>query len=132
MAKEVKNRDKIREKKLRNLKPFEKGESGNPNGRPLGQKNYATLYKEALIKLATLNGKEPEELELELISKGIMSARAGDYRFYKDVLDRLLGTAVTRTDLTTNGKDLMPDAETLAKANEAVKQFLNEKMEKSK
>jgi len=72
---------------------FKEGESGNPNGRPLGQKNYSTLYKEALIKLAKLNNKKPDELEIEMISKGILSARAGDYRFYKDVLDRLLGTA---------------------------------------
>lgn len=75
-------------------KPFKKGEpSPNPEGRPLGQKNYATLYREALIKLAKLNNKQPDELELELISKGIMSARGGDYRFYKDILDRLLGKA---------------------------------------
>lgn len=72
---------------------YKKGTSGNPNGRPLGQKNYATLYREALVKLAKLNNKKPDELELEMISKGILNARAGDYKFYKDVLDRLLGTA---------------------------------------
>lgn len=87
-------------------KPFEKGKSGNENGRPFGQKNYATLYKEALIKLAKLNDKEPAELELELISKGIMSARGGDYRFYKDVLDRLLGQATQHTDITSGGKTI--------------------------
>lgn len=106
----AKNREKIiesgKEKRKRNLIPFKGGESGNPNGRPLGQKNYATLYKEALIKLAKLNDKEPEELELELISKGIMSARGGDYRFYKDVLDRLHGTAVQKTDITSDNKPI--------------------------
>jgi hypothetical protein len=90
-------------------RPFEKGESGNPNGRPLGQKNYATLYREALIKLAELNGKTPEDLETEIISKGLMSARAGDYRFYKDVLDRLLGTAVQKIDHSTLGESLNPE-----------------------
>lgn len=104
----------------KHLIPFEKGESGNPNGRPLGQKNYATLYREALIKLAKLNDKEPEELELELISKGIMSARGGDYRFYKDVLDRLLGTAVQNV-----GIKLEPDELTRTKSKDLIKKYLD-------
>jgi len=79
---------------------FRKGQSGNPKGRPVGQKNYATLYRDALIKLAKLNNKKPDELELEMISKGILSARAGDYRFYKDVLDRLLGTAQNNVNIS--------------------------------
>lgn len=90
-------------KGIENLKPFSKGESGNPNGRPLGQKNYATLYREALIKLAKLNDKEPEELELEILSKGIMNARSGDYRFYKDVLDRIHGQATQNSEVNVTG-----------------------------
>lgn len=109
MAEESKNTEENRDKRLDNLIPFEPGKSGNPNGRPLGQKNYSTLYREALIKLAKLNDKEPEELELEMISKGILSARAGDYRFYKDVLDRLLGTAVQKIDHSTLGESLNPE-----------------------
>ena len=85
---------------------WKEGESGNPNGRPKGQKNYATLYREALIKLAKLNNKSPDELELDILSKGILNARAGDYRFYKDLLDRLHGTAISRAELT--GKDGNP------------------------
>ena len=50
--------------------PFQKGKSGNLNGRPKGQRNYATIYREALIKLATLNDKSPEELENEIITIG--------------------------------------------------------------
>lgn len=59
-------------------------------GRPTGQKNYATLYREALIKLAELNNKDPNELELEILATGIKKAST-DYRFYKDMLDRLHG-----------------------------------------
>jgi hypothetical protein len=109
MDNKSKNTEENRDKRLDNLIPFEPGQSGNPNGRPLGQKNYSTLYREALIKLAKLNDKEPEELELEMISKGILSARAGDYRFYKDVLDRLLGTAVQKIDHSTLGESLNPE-----------------------
>lgn len=90
-----------RDKRLDNLKPFKPGESGNPNGRPLGQKNYATLYREALVKIAKLNNKDPDELEMELISSGILNARKGDYRYYKDILDRLHGRPKETIDLNT-------------------------------
>lgn len=90
---EEKQVNKGKNKGHSNLIPIKKGERLNPNGRPNGQKNYATLYKEALIKLGQLNNKTPDELELELISSGFTNARKGDYRFYKDVLDRIHGQA---------------------------------------
>lgn len=86
--------------RVRGLKPFKKGESGNPNGRPKGQRDYATIYREALIKLATLNDKTEEEIENEILSNALLSARKGDYRFYKDILDRLYGTATNKTEMT--------------------------------
>lgn len=67
-------------------------------GRPLGQRDYATIYREALIKLAAKNNKSPDDLEEEILSKGIASARGGDYRFYKDLLDRSHGTATVKTE----------------------------------
>ena len=79
---------------------FKDGESGNPNGRPLGQRNYATIYKEALIKLAELNHKSPEELEEEIVSAGLLNARKGNYQFYKDVLDRIHGTAQNNVNVS--------------------------------
>lgn len=93
-------------KGIENLQPFKPGESGNPNGRPKGQRNYATIYREALIKLAKANNKTAEELEEEILSKAIVSARGGDYRFYKDILDRLHGTAIQKSDITSDGKQL--------------------------
>lgn len=80
------NRSKT-DKRLKNLKT-----DAGP-GRPPGQKNYATLYREALIKLAEVNNTTPDDLELSILRKGIMNARSGDYRFYKDLLDRLHGQA---------------------------------------
>lgn len=88
------------EKQLANLK-----RDAGP-GRPVGSKNFATLYRDALIKLASHNGKEPADLELEIFSKAISSARAGDYRFYKDLIDRLHGPAIQKVDVTTAGKEL--------------------------
>jgi hypothetical protein len=103
MAK-VKNKvdNKVERPQNKHLIPLKKGETANPNGRPVGQRNYKTIYNEALIKLATLNGKTKEEIEDEIISSGLMLARKGDYRYYKDTLDRLYGTAVQHTEIVTN------------------------------
>lgn len=97
-------------------KPFKKGKTGNENGRPLGQRNYATIYREALIKLGQQNNKKPEELELDLVQSGFVNARKGDYRFYKDVLDRVHGTAVQNTDIKSGGEKLETTTDQLAKA----------------
>ena len=96
------NKNKGINKGHSNLIPLKKGETANPNGRPLGQRNYATIYREALIKLAQLNGKTQEELEDEIISSGIALARKGDYRYYKDTLDRLHGTATNKNESVIN------------------------------
>lgn len=115
------NTDKKTDKRLKNLKPaWKKGEpSPNPAGRGLGQRNYATIYREALIKLAKLNDKTPEELENEILSTGLLNARKGNYAFYKDVLDRLHGTATNKTDITSGGEKVpFFIAESIAKKNE--------------
>lgn len=101
-----KRKSKLDNFKQRNPDWKKGGKSPNPNGRPNGQRNYATLYREALIKLGQLNGKEPDELEVEMLSNAIKKARAGDYKFYKDVLDRIHGTALNKTDITTGGKSI--------------------------
>lgn len=104
MEEELKNSDITANKRGR---PFKEGQSGNPNGRPKGQRDYATIYREALIKLASLNNKTEEEIENEILSNALLSARKGDFRFYKDILDRLYGTPVSRTELTgKNGETL--------------------------
>lgn len=88
-----------------NLKPCKKGETANPNGRPKGQRNYATIYKEALLMLGKLNGKTPEQLENELLATGFKHALK-DYRFYKDVMDRTHGQPKQDIDLTSAGEKL--------------------------
>lgn len=85
-----------------NLIPIKKGERLNPNGRPNGQRNYATIYKEAMIMLAKSNATTPEKLESQMVANGILSARKGDFRFYKDTLDRLHGTAVQKSENNLN------------------------------
>ena len=97
----AKNSGNIREK---NLKPFKKGQSGNPNGRPKGQRNYKTIYREALIKLAELNDIDPDSLETEMLMNAIKKARAGDIAFFRDTMDRLHGKAEQQINADIDGE----------------------------
>lgn len=61
-------------------KPFEKGQSGNPAGRPRGARGKAALLAEALV-----------EADCELIvSRLIEATKAGDVGAAKVLMDRLL------------------------------------------
>lgn len=100
----------------RNLKSWEKGNpSPNPSGRPKGQRNYKTIYEEALIKIGNTRNMSLEEVEDMLVKNGILKGITGDYRFYKDVLDRLYGTAVNKLDHTTDGQPLDTKIEVIYK-----------------
>jgi hypothetical protein len=99
-----KNTDQNTDKRLKNLKaPWKKGDpSPNPEGHPKGQRNYATIYKEAMEILAKKNATTVEKLEAEIVANGMIAARKGDFRFYKDNLDRLHGTAVQKSENNLN------------------------------
>lgn len=105
---------------------------GNPNGRPLGQRDYATIYREALLKLAKINDKTPEELEEEILSKGLLSARSGDYRFYKDIQDRLHGTATIKSEseVKVTGTINTQDPKMLQIAQKYEEELTNARIEK--
>lgn len=97
---------------LDNLKPaWEKGQSGNPNGRPKGSRNRSTIAKQWLEvsqKIKNPITGEEENLEqqdimtLALIKK----ARNGDVSAYKELMDSAYGKIVQPTDITTKGDSL--------------------------
>ena len=76
-----------------NLIPIKKGETRNPNGRPKGQRNYATIYREALTKIAEANDKTPEEIETMMEEVGLKQGLKGNFAFWKDIRDRIHGKA---------------------------------------
>lgn len=117
--------NKVERPQNKHLIPLKPGETANPNGRPLGQRNYATIYKEAMQILADKNATTPEQLEAEMIANAAVLARKGDFRFYKDILDRIHGSPVSRTELTgKDGLNLFPDKQSNEKAEEALNSFL--------
>lgn len=95
-------------KKEDNLIPFKPGQTGNPNGRPKGRKNFATLYREAIEKIAATTGMEPDAFELEIIEQALRKARNGDIAFYRDTMDRLHGKAESKSEVSLTGDSTKP------------------------
>jgi hypothetical protein len=86
---------------LENLKPFKKGESGNPNGRP---KKLPELDK----LLADVLGEEKDGITAgEAILKALRAkASKGDVRAAEVLLDRAYGKAKQTMDVSVSKKNL--------------------------
>ena len=77
-----------------NLIPWKKGDpSPNPNGRPKGQRNYATLYRLAMEKIALDEGMSADDFEVKFVQQALAKSFKGDGRLYTDTLDRIHGKA---------------------------------------
>ena len=100
-----------------NLEPrWQKGESGNPNGRPKGAKNRSTIARKWLEVMQ--DAKNPITGELEKLTQEdlmtlaiIHKARKGDVNAYKQLMDSAHGLPTQQIDITTekpifNGIDL--------------------------
>jgi hypothetical protein len=91
-----------------NLKPFPKGVSGNPAGKPKGVQNSKTRLLR-LLELVTkvrnpVTGEEEEfsiaeQLDMQIIAK----ARKGDLKAYEIILDRLEGKPKQSTEVEVSG-----------------------------
>ena len=93
------------------LKPFEQGESGNPNGRPKGSKNRSTIARKWLEVNQSL--KNPLTGENETMSQEdlmtlalIKKARDGDTNAYKALMDSGYGAPVQQIEQTNTEIDL--------------------------
>ena len=90
-----------------NLKPFKKGESGNPAGRPVGTKNRSTIAKKWLETPEQFKNPITGEIE-ELTQEDIgtlalvKKARQGDVRAYESLMDSAYGKAVQTNDVNVN------------------------------
>ena len=90
---------------------FKKGESGNPNGRPVGSRNRSTIVKQWLevkkIAKNPISNKE-EELEIQdmMTLALINKALKGDVNAFKELMDSGYGKLVNSTDVTTKGESI--------------------------
>jgi len=100
-----------------NLKPnWEKGESGNPNGRPKGSKNRSTIARRWLEVNQNLKNpitgisetmSQEDLMTLALIKK----AREGDVNAYKALMDSGYGAPVQQVEQTNIEIPLFPDVQ---------------------
>lgn len=73
-------------------------QNGGP-GRPKGQKNYKTIYREALIAIGKKNGRSYEEMERLMQEVGIKKAMSGNYSFWNDINNRIYGKVEEKVSL---------------------------------
>jgi hypothetical protein len=97
-----------------NLKMFQKGESGNPKGRPVGSKNRSTIAKRWLS--VEQNLKNPLTSENESMSQEdlmtlalIKKAREGDTQAYQKLMDSAYGQPIQQIEQTNIEQPLFPD-----------------------
>lgn len=115
--------------KLNNLKPFEKGESGNPNGRPkktytqhiadIKAKGYAMPtteeYKDMMLMLLSMTEEDLKQFATEkerpywvrLIIIDLNNKQSRQ-KLMSDHRDWLFGKAEQKTDITTKGNSINP------------------------
>ena len=95
---------------------FQKGESGNPNGRPKGAKNRSTIARYWLE--VNQNLKNPLTGDTETMSQEdlmtlalIKKAREGDVNAYKALMDSGYGAPVQQVEQTIIEQPLFPDVQ---------------------
>jgi len=100
----AKNRN-LTESQLANLK-----RDAGP-GRPLGQRNFKTIYLEALKKIGEANGKDIAEMEVMFQEVGLKHALKGNFQFWKDLNDRIHGKTpdVTQMSVTVEANPRIKD-----------------------
>lgn len=86
-----------------NLKPFKKGESGNPNGRPKKLPALDELLSEIMSEEAGQTGMTAAKAILLRLRAMAMK---GDIRAIQLMLDRSYGKAKETIDLTTGGEPI--------------------------
>jgi hypothetical protein len=72
------------------LIPFKPGQSGNPKGKPKGSGLTARLRK--------IVEESEHDVAGILLQAGVKAAIKGDFRFWKEILDRLDGPVTQKQD----------------------------------
>jgi ferritin-like protein len=92
---------------IENLKPFKKGQSGNPKGYQKGVPNAKTRLKNILSIIQKKENKLTQEVEDLSIAEQmdiaiIDKALQGDVKAYQEIFDRLDGKTTQTIDLNNN------------------------------
>lgn len=147
-----KNSDSSKDKRLKNLKPFKPGQSGNPKGKPKGLLDFKTRLKMAIDVLAVkfaedYNKKYAKQikdgLKVEMKSKDVdilgdvfmqyvNKARNGDLKAMDSIFDRTYGKAKQPVELGgLNGEPIKHEVVVKEQAKKA-KSFVDKWLSKKK
>ena len=74
----------------------------NREGRPIGSRDFATDFDEAVDEIAKDNNMTRSEARKILLKVAYKNAKEGNYSFYKDIHDRVYGQATQKTDIKAN------------------------------
>ena len=85
-----------------NLKPFKKGKSGNPKGKPAGTLSMTTKIREFLMEYGKDGETNADKLKRAMVLRAITKSDV----LAKEILDRIDGKVVQPTDITTGGKPI--------------------------
>jgi hypothetical protein len=113
LAKDVKPKKKVPGR------PFKKGQSGNPKGRPLGSRDRRTVIMDAIIRIGEKKKMTPEEIEEAIQVSGIEKALKGSFLHYAEISNGLYGKVAQKTDITSGGEKIVTNAIIFADLNEA-------------
>ena len=87
-------------------RPFPKGQSGNPNGRPLGSTNFETDFEEVVNVIAKRDHKTKSKVRQELLVVAYDMAKKGQFQFFKELIDRKYGKVPDKVDMTSKGEKI--------------------------
>jgi len=88
---------------------FKKGQSGNPNGRPLGGKNFMTEMDEAIAAIGKENKIKASEVKKKILMRVLSEALKGNFNYSKDLFDRYYGKPKEQIDVTSGGDKISLD-----------------------
>lgn len=94
--------------------PWKPGQSGNPKGRKLGQRDRRTVIIAAIKRLAEKKDMTPEDIEELIQTAGIEKAVKGSFFHYAEISNGLYGKTTDKLDVTSGGKTI---ADLIATAN---------------
>jgi hypothetical protein len=86
----------------------------NREGRPKGSRDFATDFDEAVEEIAKDNNITKSEARKTLLKVAYKNAKEGNFNFYKDIHDRVYGTATNKVDVTTDGEKINVDPKKIA------------------
>lgn len=93
-------------RRLQNLTPFKKGQSGNPKGKAVGTRDRRTVIMDALKRIAEKKNMTPEEIEEAIQVAGVEKAIKGSFFHYQEISNGLYGKITDKLDLKSGGKSL--------------------------